>query len=133
MERLEKDYGDFWQLFSLTVFQSLFLLFVTDWYNAWERSISVGQEAVILSFTLSNSVFVKFHSAWWIVTGNINKMKLRKAWSSPFNMNSAGDIATYTTIQSHISSVYNLRVYAWQLIICGMASFQGLPANCQTH
>ena len=57
MERLEKDYGEFWQLFSLTVFQSLFLLFVTDWYNAWERSISVGQEAVILSFTLSNSVF----------------------------------------------------------------------------
>ena len=55
MERLEKDYGEFWQLFSLTVFQSLFLLFVTDWYNAWKRSISVGQEAVILSFTLSNS------------------------------------------------------------------------------
>ena len=55
MERLEKDYSEFWQLFSLTVFQSLFLLFVTDWFNAWERSISVGQEAVILSFTLSNS------------------------------------------------------------------------------
>ena len=55
MERLEKDYGEFWQLFSLTVFQSLFLLFVTDWFNACERSISVGQEAVILSFTLSNS------------------------------------------------------------------------------
>ena len=55
MERLEKDYGEFWQLFSLTVFQSLCLLFVTDWFNACERSISVGQEAVILSFTLSNS------------------------------------------------------------------------------
>ena len=60
MERLEKDYGELklWDcenLFSLTVFQSLFLLFVTDWFNAWERSISVGQEPVILSFTLSNS------------------------------------------------------------------------------
>ena len=60
MERLEEGYGElkfwgFWKLVSLTVFQSLFLLFVTDWFNAWERSISVGQEAVILSFTLSNS------------------------------------------------------------------------------
>ena len=53
MERLEKDYGELklWDcenLFSLTVFQSLFLLFVTDWFNAWERSISVRQEPVIL-------------------------------------------------------------------------------------